>query len=562
MKNFVLTLLFSVCAITCVNAQDLPDFPKLPLSAEQLNDYTKGDSAENWKKLANEAKTKAFDFALNKAYDSAADWIYTYLAAQYFSEKGAEIPSDLKKAMLENLPAFADMYEMVRPEDYLEGFTETLRTLYKVYPKQTLKYLRAAYAVSLIYDVTPLVGWPDCKMPSNPVPLSQAQEVFGYFMEEPESFAYSFDKLSVGELIWLMGVAGPLSELRELKSPNLSPAVVEKFKQIIKTDNSRIDKKKFLAWDSEREFTVANLKEYGASPAEKMYYTWRVANANGIPCIYFCAELSGSLEVWFAYMSKEGVWKFDVGRTPVAKKLYSRPINPQTWKSLEMWDMAKIVNRRNLSKEFMYSNVFLRCAQTLYEDSSYKKAAFLADLAKKANPYNSDAYLIYIYARARGGAEPAELEGLWKNSYPPFKRFPELYIKMLKVYRNTLIARKRAAEADALFIAEMRSIMRNDSALALEVYGEEIMGIFDRLNNKNDIFPLYIEILRACILNRSNCFNKLTSPIAENFFEMGDKRSALKVLDIFDKLYGGATNYTEDLREKYSSKKKSKELEE
>ncbi len=505
------------------------------------------------------AKNKAVEYALNKPYESAANWLYTHLIAEFFAEYGKDLPSDLKRAMLSDIAAFYDMYETARPEDDMRAFCDVLKTLYRIYPEQTLKHMRAAYAVSLIYDVPPPPGWPDCKMPSNPAAVSQPQELFWHFVENPSVFVFSLDALSVGELVWTMGVAGPLSELKGLLKPNTLPSVLEKAKQAVKTDNSRLKNKKFLPWDeSERDFTPENIKKYGASDNEKMYYAWRFANANGIPCLYFCEEAGGILEIWFAYMSKPGAWKYDIERSPGAKKLFGRPLNPQTWKPADMYDMAMLGRRCCLAADGVVSNTFLRCSQILYNGGSYSDAAVLAEKSKKANPDNWRAYLAYIYAKARAGSGPDELDALWKDACGSFRKYPDVEVGLLKLYRDNLILRKKYSEADRLFFTEMRGILRVDPGFALEVYARELNGLFSRLEDKTEIFPVYLDILRRC--SPSKCLGKITVPLAAKFANAGDMRSALKTVSMYENT-NGSNDTTEKLRQRYSPGGGSKELE-
>ena len=110
-----------------------------------------------------------------------------------------------------------------------------------MYPDNFKKYLRSAYAVALIYDVPPQVGWPICNTPSDPVPLQQPEEVFNIFIEDPTTFVFPMDKLTIGELIWIFGVAGPLDELRALKNKNIEPFAIEKLTTSIKDDRKWFD---------------------------------------------------------------------------------------------------------------------------------------------------------------------------------------------------------------------------------------------------------------------------------------------------------------------------------
>ncbi|MFR6033768.1 MAG: hypothetical protein ACLUKN_11680 [Bacilli bacterium] len=42
-----------------------------------------------------------------------------------------------------------------------------------------------------------------------------------------------------------------------------------------------------------------------------------------------------------------GIWKTDIARDPAAKFLYGRPLNPQTWKNVELSDLL-LCSKRHL----------------------------------------------------------------------------------------------------------------------------------------------------------------------------------------------------------------------
>ena len=65
----------------------------------------------------------------------------------------------------------------------------------------------------------------------------------------------------------------------------------------------------------------------------------------------------------------------------------------------------------------MYSLVYLRISEILYEDGKYNESAYFADKSKKANVENWKAYVQYIMARARFGASTTELDSHWRKAY-------------------------------------------------------------------------------------------------------------------------------------------------
>ncbi len=556
---FAIILILSIS--TFAQDKDVPDLPKIPaqiLSQKDIDELVAKDSSEMWKKYAVDTKTKVLELAQKELHNEAASWLYVSLAADLFAKEGASLNPAIKKAMLSDIPALCDLFESIKKEDYMVGFCNTLSRIYMIYPDNVKKYIRSAYAVSLIYDISPLVGWPMCNTPSDPVALSQPEEVFNIFASEPSSLFFPLEKLTVGELIWVFGVAGPLDELRSLKNDKITPTSIEKLTTSIKDDRKRFERKSYTEWNTEEnEFTPQNIMKLGGIPFEKVYCAWRVANANGIPCLFFTEKVGRNNEAWLTYMSKVGVWKSNVARSRETKSLYARPIDPQTWKPSVEFDVAMLARRHIVTENGVMSRYFLRLSKMMYDEGKYKSAADIAQSAIKNNPENWEAYISFIYARARGGASQAELDAFWKKSYESFRRYPDMCIKMLNFYCSNLVALRRTKEAEKLFASEMRGIMRSNVGLGIEIYSERIKEIYGNAKDKSEVFKPYQDILKSASDNPFECMKKIVKPLAEMFKEAEDYRSAQKVVDMFasscrDKLM---KKYIDDLRDSMEAPK-------
>ncbi len=528
-------ILFAYSALSAQTiAPELSEFPAVPLSGDEISKLVSDNSQNTWEELSKSARKKAEDAALKQFYPDAASWIYTAFAADIFAKEGADMQPELKAAILKNLPAFFDFYETMRPEDSLEGACAALKTIFGIYPMAVQKYPRAAFAVALIYDSLPPGGWPECNVPSNPAPIMQPEEMFNFFMEEPKTFVLPFDRMTVGELIFVFGVAGPMDELRRLKNEKITPFVIEKLTQSIKTDTKRLKGGQELPWDDlEGPYTPDNIMKRGGLPVDKVYYAWRVANANGIPCLYFSERTGGKVYAWLWYMSRPGIWKTDIARDPAAKSLYGRPLNPQTWKNIELSDLLLCSKRHLVTKNGADSMVFFRLSEHFFAKNDYINAAAFAEMAKKENPENWKAYWAYISARARGGAPSSELDALWRKSYEAFRKYPDICMNMLNKYRVNLGLRRKQKEADRLFIAEMRTVMRVDPGFGVDSYSKQLRGLFENLEDKSEMFSIYQDVLRNCSNCHEECFSKIVTPLAELFSDSGDQRSAQRVVSMF-----------------------------
>ena len=534
----LLGIALTIFACGAISAQtiapELPDFPHTPLSAEEISKIVSDNSQKSWEDLAKSARIKAEDAALKQFYPDAASWIYTAFAAELFAKEGSDLQPELKAAILKDLPAFFDFYESIRPEDSLSGACAALKTIFGIYPIAAQKYLRSAFAVSLIYDSLPPGGWPECNVPSNPAPITQPEEMFNFFMEEPQTFILPFDRMTVGELVFVFGIAGPMDELRGLKNEKITPFIIEKLTQSIKTDTKRLKGRQELPWDdAEGPYTPENIRKRGGLDVDKVYYAWRVANANGIPCLYFSERTGGKVYSWLWYMSRPGIWKTDIARDPAAKSLYGRPLNPQTWKNVELSDLLLCSKRHLVTPNGAISMAFFRLSELFFAKDDYSNAAFFADMAKKENPENWKAYGAYISAKARSGAPSSELDVLWRRSYEAFRKYPDICMNMLNKYRANLGLRRRQKEANRLFIAEMRTVMRVDPGFGIDSYSKQLRELFANLEDKSEMFSIYQDVLRNCSSCPDECFNKIVSPLAELFSDDGDAKSAQRVISMF-----------------------------
>lgn len=537
----IIPIIFAAIVLTIsARAQSLPDLPKFPISPLSKADYdglAKSDNPEGWKALAERSKKTAVEYFKKQLYDESASWIYTGYAAKMFAEHGEEMPFELKKAILEDLPSFFDFYETSTPSDKFGGACEILTSVYSLYPAQFKKFIRAAYALALIYDTPPPLEWPECNVPSNPTQMKVPTEIFFYFSESSDKLNFPLEKLTVGELIWVMGVGGPMDELKGLRNPNVAPYSIEKLATSIKTDTSRILLGVYQPWPEDVPYTPENIKKRGGLPIDKVYCAWRTANANGIPCVYFSYRSPTNEEdvgtAWLAYMARAGVWKYDVGRDPrAAAAAFDRPINPQTWKPIQMYDLNMLERRHAANMNSMYSLVYLRISEMLYEDGKYNESAYFADKSKKANVENWKAYIQYIMARARFGASTTELDSHWRKAYEAFRRYPEKCIEIMGMFRANL-SRRNPKEASRILIAEMRNIVKSDPVLALHLFGDEIKSYFRGLKKKSDIFPLYSEIMRASSGSADLAYDKIAEPLIEMFVEELDDEGAKKAFAIF-----------------------------
>ncbi len=540
---------------------DLPKTPTIPAQKALVDEALLDNSVEKWVSLSESAKAKAFELADAGQLPEATNWLYTHYLADFFSKSAAELPRELKSAILADMPAFFDFYETICDDDSLVNAFPILSTIFLNQPAKCKEFLRAAFALALIYDSPMPAGWPDCKMPENPSQITQAQEVFLYYSLRADKLALDLKNLTVGELIFVMGVGGPLTELEGIFEAGFSPSKIQAVYSSLKIDTKRARRGKSLKWDIDKTpFTLANIKANGGTDAERVYYTWRVANANGVPCLYFSSVIRGETYAWLSYLKSNGMWEIDAFRNPLTKGAYGHPLNPQNWKPVTRFD----IKRASLRNKNVYDAiVFSRFAKAFFDAGKYSKARDFAKKAIEANPENTSAYSILIPSLARCGAESAELDEAYKNSISAFSKYPEISTLMLNLYRKNLVARGKAKDADKMFVDAMKPISKNCVGLAVSLYGDVLLDMYSRCKKPNEVMQIYKQILRNAAKTPSEVFDYIVEPTANYFWEKGDKKSAFATLRAFERIAKSAdssisskfNSLKENFQEQYKAEK-------
>ncbi|MBE6412925.1 MAG: hypothetical protein E7035_00040 [Verrucomicrobiaceae bacterium] len=519
---------------------DLPELPKTPVSQlgmGQLSEVLSTNSTEAWNTIAEEAKQKALSLAQSGDIKQASNWLYTSLAASVCGREGEKMPIELKRIFIENIPVFFDFYESLTKYDSLSNACDVATQLFINQPAQAKKYFRATLALALIYDVSLPPNWPRCNVVDEPTQVSMPQEIFLYLTLHADKLAFDLNKLSIAELIHVMGLCGPLPELEKVFVENIKLREIENVQTSIKTDSSRARGAKSKDWDTTKnDFTLENIKRLGATPYEKTFYAWRLANANGIPCLFFNDSVRSTKFAWLAYMNGAGTWKFDVFRDPASKMLFGAPLNPQTWKPITMFDLHRLVKREHITEKSAQSIVLYRLAQLLSDAGKYALARDFAKKALEENPLNWRAYSLLIPSMARCGASSKELDEVYRQSFEAFKDFPEQSTKMLNLYRDNLIARKKAKEADTLFHNAMKPINRANPGLVAVLYGDVLEDMLSRAKSDSEALSVFKNVMRYSSKAPVQFYDYVAKPSIEYFWKKNDRKSAFAAIKITSSL--------------------------
>lgn len=515
-----------------VELPDLPKTPVSPLGRESVDAAFAADSSESeggWAAVAADAKKRALEFALKDDVKSAADWYYAFLAADWFANGGADMPKELKRAILDDLPAFFDFYETA--PNSIGAAAPVLGAIFLNQPAQAKKYLRAAMALSLVY-ANPLPGsWPVFEVPDEPTQVSQPQEIFLYLSLRADKMPFDMSKLTVGELVFSTGIAGPLTELEGLADGRFEPSKIESAALSIKLDASRVRGSHIAKWDEERApFTLENLAKYGGSQHERLYYAFRKANANGVPCVFYTVNIGRTMYSWIDYMEAPMKWRTDVLRDPKTKNAHAVVLHQLTWKPLSSFDFARVKIRANTEESTHNSIVLARLARLLFDFGENKKAEDFARRAIDLDALNPLAHSVMIASSARAGADAKTIDALFRQSIEAFAAYPEQCAKMAREYRNNLIMRKRFAQADAVYNAVLKPVFRKNPELAAVLYSDVIVDMVDRAETPAQKMSLYSSVLRAAHKAPNESFTYITVPVVQYFKKRGDAKDAEKAL--------------------------------
>ena len=537
MKNFVGFFIFSI--VNILLAVDLPDLPKTPtlaLSNEQKASAIVDDSAETWQKLAKQAKDTALSMASNGDITNATNWLYTSYALEMLGKEGVELPIELKRDILDNIPVFFDFYETISKRDSLSNALNVLKEIYLHQPAVTKKYLRAAMAVSLIYDAPLPPDWPECNVPEEPTQIQVPQELFLFFSQRANKLPFDMSKLTMRELIYMFGIAGPLSELEKVVEDDFAPYSIPQRAEHIKTDTKRERGSHSKKWDTEKEpFTLENIKKLGATTFEKTFYVYRVANANGVPCLYYCGTDKGRYYSWLAYMNKAGEWVSNVYRDPLSKNVFGAPLNPQTWRLVSDFDFYRLPMREIINEKISNGIILTRFAKEFYDADKFELAKKFAKDAIASDAENSNAHAILIPASARSGATTEEIDNLYKNSISAFSKYPEKYFEMINLYRENLILRKKQKEADDLFNSAIKPLSRRAPTTAIIIYGDVIIDMYNRAESPSKVLSQFSQLTRLGSKDPSKFYTYIAKPTIEYFWNKKDSKNAFKALNITER---------------------------
>ncbi len=544
---FILTLLNVAQA---VDLPDLPNTPKLALTTEQKASAIVDDEKETWEKLASQAKNTALEMAKNGDINNATNWLYTSYALDIFAKGGEELPIELKRDILDNIPAFFDFYETLSKQDSLNNALNVLKEIYLHQPAITKKYLRAAMAVSLIYDNPLPANWPECNVAEEPTQIQVPQELFLFFTKRADKLPFDMAKLTMRELILMMGIAGPLTELETVVEDSFAPYTIPQRAEHIKSDSKRSRGSSSKKWDTEKNpFTLENIKKLGATTFEKTYYVWRVASANGVPCLYYCGKERGKDFSWLAYMNKAGEWTTNVYKDPTAKNVYGSPLNPQNWRPISDFDFHRLSLREIVNEKTSKSIILTRFAKEFYKADKFTLAKNFAQNAISADPENSEAYATLIPASARSGATTEELDTLYKNALTTFTKYPEKYFEMLNLYRENLIMRKKQKEADAIFDSAIKQLARKNPTLAIIIYGDVIIDMYNRAESPNKAMAIFSQLTRIGSKDQTKFFKYIAEPTINYFWDKKDAKNAFKALNISGRAVRSTPYYENRIKE-------------
>lgn len=542
MRVLVYICIFSLFVGTNIFGAQLPDLPKvpsLPFYADIIDEALSLDSSGKWAELSEYAKQNAVIATREERIDDAANWYYASILTGMFSREGRDAPAELKRALLENMPAFFDCYETAPKAPYT-GVFSTLSQIYLNQPAQLKKYMRMGLALSLVYASVLPPSWPSYGVPDEPTQVSQPAEIFLYFTLNGPKMPFDFSKMTVGELVFVVGIAGPLTELEKLCRAGFEPSDIEKEAAKVKADPTRLRGGRFAKWDTDVAFTFENLLKNGGSDYERTYYAFRNANANGIPCVFFKAVQGGDSISWLSYMNGAKEWKNEVFKDPKLKGVYAKSDFPATWNPLTRFELSRIQGRANVEGDSYKSLILSRLGALMLEEGDNQVAFDLASKALKADKFNAGAYRNVIVSRARMGAESKELDGIFRQSYEVFADYPEQIAKMLMVYRENLLARRQVVQADALFNSQMKPLFRSNPSLATYLYSDVLESMLDNAPTPTRKYSVYSGIVRSASKAPAEAFKYIVVPTAKYFWNNDMKKEAFKVIKSAESMLRGA----------------------
>jgi hypothetical protein len=269
------------------------------------------------------------------------------------------------------------------------------------------------------------------------------EESFGWFVKNQQKLCPWF-KQTPWRLLTFVATDNMENTEREwvVSKYAFKPTLGTTYSEIVYDNDKLVDMKGKLAG---KEYTLANLKQYGGVCRDQGYFAREVCRAYGMPA-YLASGQSNSegLHAWVGWIIRDaqGFKLMNHGRYEYDKYFTANIIDPKSGKMI--LDYLVGIEAKALSDEKGYDDADLlyRVFEEVKAELPAKQQVDLLINALKKNAFHRAAWLEVGDATANGALSQASAAGQWEYLNKNFKEFPDFTYSMLgkfsKVFKTPL----------------------------------------------------------------------------------------------------------------------------
>jgi len=283
--------------------------------------------------------------------------------------------------------------------------------------------------------------------------VASSEERYDYFkaLYSGGRAKLDYDRLGVSELVFVVHVPVPLSEL--VWARDQVEGALSRWDEMysgIAYNHDRLENSRFQ-WD-QGAYRLCDIQRLGGICVDQAYFAVMTARAHGIPAIYFQGSGKSANHAWFAYMKGPGDWVLDVGRYQGEEYTTGFAVHPQTRLEMTDHDVEYTCEHSLYSADAQKARAYVSFAEVLMERDP-EKAIRCARRARGLSKRLSRAWEIEQQLLAEQ-EEYGDLIELFAQKKDAFRKYPDILVESAMSIAEVLRKAGKGEEADRL----MRSV--------------------------------------------------------------------------------------------------------
>lgn len=374
---------------------------------------------------------------------------------------GASLSPDLQAWLVGNRAFSEDFFALLSPIDALPRVFAILDALYRADPNTFRTYPNLALAIAVVYDVPPPPEWPHGQVSAAALPrqLPAPEAAFAWWVRQDREgrLYHGLRQLDPEQLKFVVDAAAPLTELDWAQRNVPVPlGEISRTYAMIRYRMDRVTADQPI-WPG-RSYRLADILATGGICADQAYFATTVAQAHGVPALFFAGAGNGARHAWVGYLDASGHWRFDVGRYPEEGFVTGFALDPQTWGVISDHELQFLAEGFRRLPSYRQSRIHEQFASLLLALGNAKAAGVAARKAVNFEPRNQPAWDVLVNATRAENLGARAVEAVMREAALAFRAYPDLESIYATRVVESLWARGQASEADE----EIRQIARKN----------------------------------------------------------------------------------------------------